>query len=186
MIFLVFNPTLFCYPSLFEPQKRGLNTRNVGGKCTMASSFVAYKKLIANGFKNNKLIFTAYPVVGHQAKMQTAGSCLYSSPIDITSTCAWDPRINGLFFYESTAKFPASKFGAFIRDLKKLRDLVKPECCVELTCTTISLRFIKAKASAAYLGQDEDSVVVDFNYYRASDALTPSDLTKIFGRKLSK
>ncbi|KAM3378742.1 L-gulonolactone oxidase 3 [Capsicum galapagoense] len=147
-------------------------TRNVGGKCTMASSFVAYKKLIANGFKNNKLIFTGYPVVGHQGKMQTSGSCLYSSPIDITTTCAWDPRINGLFFYESTAIIPSSKFVDFIRGVKNLRDLVKSEsmCGVDLY-NGFLFRFIKA--SDAYLGQGEDSVVVDFNYYRASDALTP-------------
>ncbi|KAK4338034.1 hypothetical protein RND71_042521 [Anisodus tanguticus] len=148
------------------------NTRNEGGKCTMASSFVAYKKLIANGYKNNKLMFTGYPVVGHQGKMQTAGSCLYSSPIDITTTCAWDPRINGLFFYESTAIFPFTKVGDFIRDVKKLRDLAKPEsmCGVDIY-NGFLFRFIKA--SEAYLGQDKDSVVLDYNYYRASDALTP-------------
>ena len=33
------------------------------------------------------------------------------------------------------------------------------------------IRFIKA--SQAYLGQSEDSVVVDFNYYRADEASTP-------------
>ncbi|CAN4128198.1 unnamed protein product [Withania somnifera] len=158
--------------SVRATEKRFENTRNIDGKCTMASSFVTYKKLIANGFKNNKLTFTGYPVVGHQGKMQTSGSCLYSSPIDITSTCSWDPRINGLFFYESTAKFPTSKFRDFIRDVKKLRDLVKPEsmCGVDMY-NGFLFRFIKA--SEAYLGQVEDSVVVDFNYYRASDALTP-------------
>lgn len=153
--------------------EKGLeSTRNMGGKCTAASSFVAYKKLIANGLKNNKLIFTGYPVVGHQGKMQSSGSCLYSSPIDITTTCAWDPRINGLFFYESTAIFPSSKFRNFISDVKKLRDLVKPEsmCGIDMY-NGFLFRFIKA--SDAYLGQGEDSVVVDFNYYRTSDALTP-------------
>ncbi|KAG5591990.1 hypothetical protein H5410_042504 [Solanum commersonii] len=165
------NPILLSR-SVRAAEKGFENTRNVGGKCTMASFFVAYKKLIANGLKNNKLIFTGYPVVGHQGKMQSSGSCLYSSSIDITSTCAWDPTINGLFFYESTAIFPSSKFGNFIRDVKKLRDLVKPEnmCGVDIY-NGFLFRFIKA--SDAYLGQGEDSVVVDFNYYRASDALTP-------------
>lgn len=33
------------------------------------------------------------------------------------------------------------------------------------------IRYIKA--SDAYLGQSEDSIVIDFNYYRANDPLTP-------------
>lgn len=138
----------------------------------MASSFVGFKKLIANGLKSNGLIFTGYPVVGRQGKMQTSGSCLYSPPSRIDSSCAWDPRINGLFFYESTAIFPAKKFGDFIRDVKKLRDLIKPEnfCGIDIY-NGILIRFIKA--SQAYLGQAEDSVVIDFNYYRADDASTP-------------
>ncbi|PQQ00511.1 L-gulonolactone oxidase 3 [Prunus yedoensis var. nudiflora] len=74
--------------------------------------------------------------------MQTSGSCLYSTAAD--NSCAWDPRINGLFFYETTAIFPASNS--------------------ETSSET---------ASEAYLGQPEDSVVVDFNYFRADDALTP-------------
>ncbi|XP_009597988.1 L-gulonolactone oxidase 3 [Nicotiana tomentosiformis] len=171
--FLGFQSNLILLSKSVRATEKGFeNTRNVGGKCTMASSFVSYKRLIANGLKNNKLIFTGYPVVGPHGKMQTSGSCLYSSPIDITNTCAWDPRINGLFFYESTAKFPASKFGDFIRDVKKLRDLVKPEnmCGVDIY-NGFLFRFIKA--SEAYLGQSEDSVVLDFNYFRANDALTP-------------
>lgn len=145
------------------------NGHNSNGKCILASSFLGYKKLVANGLKNG-LIFTGYPVVGNQGKMQTSGSCLYSTGKD--SSCAWDPRINGLFFYETTAIFPAPIFRDFILDVKKLRDLIKPEnfCGVDIY-NGFLIRFIKA--SEAYLGQPEDSVVVDFNYYRADDASTP-------------
>ncbi|XP_068652724.1 L-gulonolactone oxidase 3-like [Aristolochia californica] len=142
------------------------------GKCTLAATETGYKKLVGNGLKNNnKVLFTGYPVVGRQSKMQTSGSCLHSSAINLLSMCAWDPRIQGLFFYESTAIFPATKFKDFIIDVKKLRDL-KPEkfCGVDIY-NGFLIRFIKA--SGAHLGQPEDSVVVDFNYYRADDALTP-------------
>lgn len=144
--------------------------RDVSGKCLLAISFVGFKKLVANGLKNS-LIFTGYPVVGQQGKMQTSGSCLYSPEARIDTSCAWDPRINGLFFYETTAIFPASKFVDFIKDVKKLRDL-KPEnfCGVDIY-NGFLIRFIKA--SQAYLGQSEDSVVLDFNYYRADDPSTP-------------
>lgn len=145
------------------------NARNVGGKCLTASTTLQYKKLVGNGLKNNGIIFTGYPVVGYQGKMQTSGSCLYSTRID--TSCAWDPRIKGLFFYESTAIFPASVFGNFIRDVRKLRDLKPENFCGVDNYNGLLIRFIKA--SDAYLGQSEDSVVVDFNYYRANDASTP-------------
>jgi L-gulonolactone oxidase len=148
------------------------NTRDVKGKCILAATSVGSKELVGNGLKNGGLVFTGYPVVGRQGKIQSSGSCLYSPSIDITTTCAWDPRIDGLFFYETTAIFPAPKFGDFIRDVKRLRDLINGEnmCGVDIY-NGFLIRFIKA--SGAYLGQSEDSVVVDFNYYRAKEATTP-------------
>ncbi|KAI3691156.1 hypothetical protein L2E82_49375 [Cichorium intybus] len=151
-------------------EKKLEKSKNVKGKCAMASSFITYKKLIANGLKNN-LIFTGYPVIGRQGKMQTSGSCLYSSSRDIVNSCAWDPRIDGLFFYETTAIFPAGKFRDFILDVKKLRDLNPDNFCGVDIYNGLLIRFIKA--STAYLGQSTDSVVVDFNYYRADSATTP-------------
>ncbi|XP_027332387.1 L-gulonolactone oxidase 3 [Abrus precatorius] len=145
------------------------STRNAIGKCLTATTTLEFKKLVGNGLKNNGLIFTGYPVVGYQGKMQTSGSCLYSTKMHIT--CAWDPRIKGLFFYESTAIFPASKFGDFIRDVKKLRDLNPEKFCGIDNYNGMLIRFIKA--SNAYLGQSEDSVVIDFNYYRAREPSTP-------------
>lgn len=136
----------------------------------MASTEIGYKKLIANGLKNN-LIFTGYPVVGRQGKMQTSGSCLHSPAADILSCCAWDPRIKGLFFYESTAIFSASKFRDFVLDVKKLRDLKPENFCGVDAYNGFLIRFVKG--SDAYLGQPEDSVVVDFNYYRADEPTTP-------------
>lgn len=107
--------------------------------------------------------------MGRQGKLQTSGACLYSTRID--TSCAWDPRINGLFFYETTAIFPANKFKDFIRDVQKLRDLKPENFCGVDNYNGLLIRFIKA--SSAYLGQSEDSIVVDYNYYRADDASTP-------------
>ncbi|OAY84089.1 L-gulonolactone oxidase 3 [Ananas comosus] len=146
-------------------------SKNIKGKCTVAKTEIAYKKLVGNGLKNEGIIFTGYPVVGYQGKMQTSGSCLHSSKADPLSMCAWDPRIKGLFFYETTAIFAASKFKDFILDVKKLRNLNPDNFCGVDIYNGFLIRFIKS--SEAYLGQNEDSVVVDFNYYRADDPLTP-------------
>ncbi|KAJ8773551.1 hypothetical protein K2173_005797 [Erythroxylum novogranatense] len=156
--------------SIRATEKSLENTRDVNGKCALASTSLGFKKLIGNGLKNN-LIFTGYPVVGRQGKMQTSGSCLYSPSIRIDASCSWDPRIKGLFFYETTAIFPDSKFADFIRDVKKLRDIKPDNFCGTDIYNGFLIRFIKA--SQAYLGQPEDSVVVDFNYYRANEASTP-------------
>ncbi|MBA0731961.1 hypothetical protein Gogos_016079 [Gossypium gossypioides] len=147
------------------------STKSVNGECTLADTTLWYKKQIGNGLKNNGQIFTGYPVVGRQGKMQTSGSCLYSPKTRIDASCAWDPRIKGLFFYESTAIFAATKFGDFIKDVKKLRDLKPENFCGIDHYNGFLIRYIKA--SKAYLGQSEDSIVVDFNYYRADEASTP-------------
>lgn len=88
------------------------NARNVDGKCALASTTVGYKKLIANGLRNG-LIFTGYPVIGRQGKMQTSGSCLYSAPSRTDLTCAWDPRIDGLFFLRVDRDIPCPKICRF-------------------------------------------------------------------------
>ncbi|KAJ0243306.1 L-gulonolactone oxidase 3 [Hirschfeldia incana] len=146
-------------------------SKSEDGKCKTADTTLAYKKLTGNGLKNNGLFFTGYPVIGTQGKLQSSGSCLYSSSFRIDVSCSWDPRYNGLSFYETTAIFPVSRFRDFLLDVKKLRDL-KPErlCGIDIY-NGILIRFIKG--SKAFLGQTEDSVVIDFNYYRAEDALTP-------------
>lgn len=103
--------------------------------------------------------------------MQTSGSCLYSPPTSTLSTCAWDPRIKGLFFYETTTIFLASRFTDFIRDVKTLRFLKPDHFCGVDVYNGFLIHFIKD--SRAYLGQTEDSVVVDFNYYQADEPSTP-------------
>ncbi|KFK25416.1 hypothetical protein AALP_AA8G111800 [Arabis alpina] len=147
------------------------SSKNEKAKCTTADTTLAYKKLTGNGLKNNGVIFTGYPVIGSQGKIQASGSCLYSSSVRIDVSCAWDPRYNGLFFYETTAIFPVSRFRDFLLDVKKIRDLNPDRLCGIDIYNGILIRFIKG--SKAYLGQTEDSVVIDFNYYRADDALTP-------------
>ncbi|KAK8948935.1 hypothetical protein KSP39_PZI005628 [Platanthera zijinensis] len=158
-------------PGLVGPEKALDESKNAEGKCAMAAAIFAAKKLAANGLKNNNFIFTGYPVVGRQSRIQTSGSCLHSSPSNPFATCAWDPRIKGLFFYETTAIFSPSSFRNFVLDVKKLRDLNPQNFCGADVYNGFLVRFIKA--STAYLGQADDSVVVDFNYYRADDPSSP-------------
>ncbi|XP_054788983.1 L-gulonolactone oxidase 3-like [Prosopis cineraria] len=133
--------------------------RDVNGKCLTATTVVGSRKLVGNGLKNNGVIFTGYPVVRYT---QPSGSRL----------------INGLFSYESAAMFSASTFGDFVCDGKKLRDLNPQNLCGLDIYNGFLIRFIKA--SNAYLGQSQDSVVIDFNYYRADDPSTPSLIVEVW------
>ncbi|XP_042423811.1 L-gulonolactone oxidase 3-like [Zingiber officinale] len=146
-------------------------SRNAKGKCVTAATVLAVKKLMANGLKNNNLLFTGYPVTGLQGRMQTSGSCQHSPASDVLSSCAWDPRIKGLFFYETTAFFSPQSFKSFILDVKRLRDMNPDNFCGLDNYNGFMIRFVKR--SESLLGQPEDSVVVDFNYYRARDPSTP-------------
>lgn len=172
--FLGFQPTsVLVTQAVRAAEKSFEEAENEKGKCIMASSFVEYKKTAGNGLKNKKLgILVSYPVIGKQSKMQTSGSCLYSSPSRKDVACPWDPTTKApLFFFESTAMLPARKLPDFIRDIRKLRDLNPLSFCGVDIYNGFLFRFIKS--SDAYLGQSEDSVVVDFNYYRSRDPNTP-------------
>jgi FAD-dependent oxidoreductase len=146
-------------------------SRNVKGKCMLARGVVASKLALANGLKNNEFIFTGYPVVGFQNRMQTSGSCQRSPSADLLSSCSWDPRFEGLSFYETTAIFKLSKIMAFISDVKKLRDMEPQSFCGVDVYNGFLIRFLKG--SSAFLGQAEDSVVIDFNYYRTENGSKP-------------
>ncbi|XVF34905.1 hypothetical protein REPUB_Repub18cG0098500 [Reevesia pubescens] len=169
--FIDMQPSPILVPQFLRASEKELeNARNVSGRCSRGITILEQKKLVANGLKSNGQNFIGYPVVGRQGKMQTSGSCLYSSAVD--SSCIWDPRIvNGVSYFETSAIVSGTKFGDFIRDVKRLRDLNPENFCGLDQYIGLLMRYIKA--SKAYLGQPEDSVVVDFVYYRADDALTP-------------
>ncbi|XP_006644196.1 L-gulonolactone oxidase 3 [Oryza brachyantha] len=170
--FIGFQSTLIAVSSGIRALETALEaSRSVKGKCKMAAAEIAAKRLIGNGLRGG-LLFTGYPVVGFQGKMQTSGSCAHSPVTEPLSACPWDPRFRGLFFYESTAVFsPPARFRDFVLDVKRLRDLNPDNMCGVDAYNGLLIRFIKR--SDACLGQPEDSVALDFNYYRATDPSSP-------------
>ncbi|KAL6629523.1 hypothetical protein ACP70R_029288 [Stipagrostis hirtigluma subsp. patula] len=171
--FIGFQSTLIAVSAGIRAAETALErSRSVKGKCAMAAAEIAAKRLVGSGLRNNGVLFTGYPVVGYQGRMQTSGSCARSPAADLLSACPWDPRFRGLFFYETTAFFSPARFRDFILDVKRLRDAAGADslCGVDVY-NGLLVRFVRA--SAAHLGQPEDSVAVDFNYYRASDAAAP-------------
>jgi L-gulonolactone oxidase len=117
------------------------------------------------------ILFTGYPVIGYHNRLQSSGSCLDSHENALITACAWDPRVNGEFFHQTTFSIGLSKAKSFIQDVQNLLKL-EPEamCGVELY-NGILMRYVKA--SSAYLGKQEDAVDFDITYYRSKDPMTP-------------
>ncbi|XP_031493991.1 L-gulonolactone oxidase 2-like [Nymphaea colorata] len=146
-------------------------TQNSDGKCVSSKLLTSTLLAGAYGLTNDGLLFTGYPVVGFHNRLQASGSCLDSPNDGLLSACAWDPRIHGEFFHQTTFSIGVSKVGEFISDVKKLRDLAPESLCGVELYNGILMRYVKA--SSAYLGKQEDGIDFDITYYRAKDPLTP-------------
>ena len=117
------------------------------------------------------ILFTGYPVIGYHNRFQASGTCLDSLDDALITACAWDPRVKGEFFHQTTFSVGLSVAKSFIQDVQKLIELEpKAMCGVELY-NGILMRYVKA--SSAYLGKQEDAMDFDITYYRSKDPLTP-------------
>ncbi|KAI5081561.1 hypothetical protein GOP47_0001304 [Adiantum capillus-veneris] len=146
---------------------------DASGKCVTARVEVAGLQLLGYGLRNSGkpgALFTGFPVIGYHHQLQASGSCLYTPEGD-RRVCPWDPRIRGLFIFQSAFSIAASKVAAFVGDLKALRDRVVEGFCGADSYLGVYMRFVKA--STAYLGKPDDAVDFDVQYYRAREKGRP-------------
>lgn len=116
-------------------------------------------------------IFTGYPVIGYHNRLQSSGTCLDSPEDSMLTGCAWDPRLKGEFFHQTTFSIRLSAVKIFIEDVQKLIQLEPKSLCGLELYNGILMRYVKA--SSAYLGKQEDSLDFDITYYRSKDPSTP-------------
>lgn len=117
------------------------------------------------------MVFTGYPVIGFQNRMQSSGTCLDSPNDALLTACAWDPRIKAQFFHQSAFSVPLSVVSGFIRDIQSLVELLPESLCSLDSNDGILMRYVTV--SSAYLGKEEDALDFDITYYRSKDPLTP-------------
>lgn len=134
-------------------------------RCLAARLPPSLFELQGYGFTNDGSFFTGYPVVGFQNRIQASGTCISSKEDGLLSSCTWDPRIRGPFFYQSGFSIAVSKAPAYIAEMQKLRDLNPRAFCGLDAKLGVLLRYVKA--SSAYLGKSEDSLDFDVTYYRS-------------------
>ncbi|CAN1309495.1 Probable L-gulonolactone oxidase 6 [Linum perenne] len=141
--------------------------REVDRRCSQADKVEESFLSLAYGFTNDGTNFTGYPIIGYQNKLQSSGSC-YDSPEDgLNTTCAWDPRIKGAFYYETSFSIALSKVQDFINDVRTLIKLNPKAACLVDQHNGIMIRYLNK--SSAYLGKPEESLTFDFSYYRNRD-----------------
>ncbi|KAL3679378.1 hypothetical protein R1sor_022334 [Riccia sorocarpa] len=143
---------------------------DAGAKCVTAAAQIAALSSTGNGFTNNGILFTGYPVVGFQNSMATSGTCDDTNLPD--SGCGWDRRFKGIFAFQNGFTVSFSNLPAFIRDVKALVALNSESLCVLGSYAGILMRHVK-KTATAYLGEIEDGVDMDITYYRSRDPHTP-------------
>ncbi|KAM3335986.1 hypothetical protein ACQJBY_030132 [Aegilops geniculata] len=148
---------------------------NVNSKCLM--SRVIRTSLSVTGYglaRRSGWLFTGYPVVGRQDRMQASGGCLMAPEDALRTACPWDPRVRGTSFFHQTAfSMPVSRARAFIEEVRQLRDLNPESLCGIDIYNGILMRYVKSSTAhlgkAAVRGESDDMVEFDMTYYRSQD-----------------
>ena len=149
---------------------------NGSGKCL--TSRVTHAALSVAGYglqRRRGGLFTGYPVVGPQHRMQASGGCVTGPEDALLTACPWDPRVRGgTFFHQTTFSLPLRRAAAFIAEVQRLRDLEPRALCGVELYDGILMRYVKA--STAHLGKPTprgepsgDMVDFDITYYRSRD-----------------
>ncbi|XP_065860050.1 L-gulonolactone oxidase 5-like [Euphorbia lathyris] len=146
-------------------------TSNVEGKCNISRQTTSMEIASAYGLTNNGTVFTGYPVIGYQNRIQSAGTCLDSPEDALATACSWDPRIKGQYYFNTAFGLNLSKVKFFIQDVQKLVNLAPKSLCGLDLYVGIVLRYVKT--STAYLGRKKDGINFDINYYRSKDPMIP-------------
>lgn len=139
-------------------------TRDMDAKCLDAELTDFAISLAHYGLTNNGLLFTGYPVVGYQNKIQGSARCAFGPKDALLTACPWDPRIKGVFLQQTTVSIPLNRVKEFILDVQKLRDVNPKAFCGFELYNGVLMRYVKA--SSAYLGKPSDMLDFDFTYYR--------------------
>ncbi|CAI9096798.1 OLC1v1033013C1 [Oldenlandia corymbosa var. corymbosa] len=144
---------------------------SANGKCISGAANTLALKTLAYGYTNDGILFTGYPIVGYHNHLQASGSCLNGIEDALFTACPWDPRVEGVFFFQTSFSISLSKVKGFIEDIKSLVELEPKALCGINIYNGILMRYVTT--SSAYLGKQEDGLDFDITYYRSKDPTKP-------------
>ncbi|XP_054783136.1 probable L-gulonolactone oxidase 6 [Prosopis cineraria] len=170
--FIPFRPTLTATLAATRgTEELQEKTRDANGKCVGAKLVTGTLKTAAYGLTNNGILFTGYPVVGPNNRMQSSGTCLDSLEDGKITICPWDSRLQLQFFHQTAFSISLSNIPGFIKDVQKLVELEPQALCGLELNNGILMRYVKA--SSAYMGKTDDAVDFDITYFRSKNPLSP-------------
>lgn len=144
---------------------------DANGICINGNITASFLRVVGYGLTNDGILFTGYPVIGYQNRIQASGTCLDSGEDSRLTACPWDSRVKGLFFHQTTFSIGLSNVKSFIEDVQKLVELSPKSLCGLNLYNGILMRYVTA--STAYLGKQEDGLDFDITYYRSKDPMRP-------------
>ncbi|KAJ0110455.1 hypothetical protein Patl1_00679 [Pistacia atlantica] len=101
----------------------------------------------AFGLTNNGILFTGYPLIGFQNRLQSSRTCLYSPQDKLITGCSWDSRIKSKFFHQTTFSIGLYVVKNFIEDVQKLVALEPKSLCGLEHYNGILMRYVKASSA---------------------------------------
>jgi len=157
-------------------------SRDASKLCNISKTQVNQGVQMGNGYLNDGLTFEGYPVIGYNHHMQTSSGCQgnpssTSCPWETKqlrsndTICVWDTQVNGNFYFHTSIAIPLSRIAEAIRDIKSLRDIDQSLMCGIDFYIGVTMRYFKK--SDDYLSRKEDSVDVEFMYFRYRQPGTP-------------
>ncbi|KAK6919907.1 hypothetical protein RJ641_015811 [Dillenia turbinata] len=84
--------SLYLFCGFVEIEENEESTGDANGKCICLELISSALAFAGYGLTNNGILFTGYPVVGYQNKLQASGRCLDSLEDALIIACPWDPR----------------------------------------------------------------------------------------------
>ncbi|KAH9289791.1 hypothetical protein KI387_033908 [Taxus chinensis] len=153
--------------------------REANKLCEKSSQQLKQTIQTGSGFLNDGRKFRGYPVIGYNNYMQSSSGCQTDSNTDTCNKplqsndiiCSWDSRINGSFIFHTSIAIPLSALPNAITDIKLLRNFNRRGFCGIDFYGGLLMRYVKK--SEAYLGFKEDTVDIEFFYYRSREPNVP-------------
>lgn len=158
---------------------------NASNLCKLVRTQVKQGIKTGNGYLNDGQSFRGFPVVGYNHLLLSSSGCQIGArnkennqcpwkAKDLKSNdtiCNWDTEVKGQFYHHTSIAISLSRITEAITDLKQLRDMDPSALCTFDSYFGVLFRYFTK--STDYLSHKEDSVEIEFIYFRYRESGRP-------------